>query len=443
MRSNPLRYQDWLREVLPPGWTADAPHIRLIAEHLDALLAGEIDRLAIFEPPRHAKTETVSVRLPVRALEQEPHSWFLLTGYNERFAGRLGRKARGVAATRLDLDPKKKSADEWMTLQGGGVMTRGVGSPPTGVGFKGIVIDDPIRRREDADSEAYREKTWDWYTDDLYTRLEPGGWIAMVLTRWHEDDVASRAIASEPNRWTILRLPALAEPDDPLGRAPGEALWPDRFDVDALNRIRTVMARREGDRSFEALYQQNPTPREGSLFLISRLQIVDRVPTGLPSCRGWDLAATGNGGDWTAGVKVSGPDPDGLWYVEAMRFQHEPHERNRLIRLAAQADGPATRVRIPQDPGAAGKESAKSLIAVLAGFPVRASPVTGNKMLRAEPFAAQVNAGNVRVVRNACTQDFIEELRQAPNGKHDDMIDAVSDAFNELAGKRAVELTIY
>ncbi len=428
-----LGFPEYLRATLPKHWSADVPHINLIAEHLDAVHRGEVDRLAIHMPPRHAKTETVSVRFGPFCLQCDPTENVLITGYNERFARRLGRRARNVFTGRTDLDRSKTASDEWATKEGGVLMARGVGSPPTGVGFRRIIIDDPIRRREDADSAVYREKVWDWYTDDLYTRLEPGGAIVLVMTRWHEDDLGFRAIESESNRWTVLRLPAIAEPGDPLGRPEGAPLWPERFSSEALARIREVMARNGGERGWQALYQQNPTPREGSLFLVGRLEPVDARPGGLPSCRAWDLAATSDAGDWTAGVRIDGPDSAGIWYVEPLRFRHEPAQRNARILETAQADGVSTAIRVPIDPGAAGKEAAQAMVRLLSGFNVRAKRVTGSKVSRAEPFAAQLNAGNVRLVRNEFSTAYLEELRQAPGGAFDDFVDATADAFNELA----------
>ena len=225
----------------------------MIAEHLDAVNRGEIDRLAIHMPPRHGKSETVTVRAPLYDLERDPELNVLVTGYNERFARKFGRKTRNLAIERGLVASDKTANDEWATKKGGLYMARGVGSPPTGTGFKRIYIDDPIRRREDAESEIYREKTWDWYTDDLYTRLEPGGAIILTMTLWHEDDLGARAVASEPGKWTVLKLPAISDE--------GKALWPERYSVGDLNRIRDAIRRRDGERSWEALYQQNQIGR--------------------------------------------------------------------------------------------------------------------------------------------------------------------------------------
>lgn len=393
---------------------------------------GEFDRLAIFMPPRHAKTETVTVRCPVFLLENDPTERILITGYNERMARRFSRKARTIAKTRFDLAGDKSGADEWETEGGGGLVARGVGTPPTGFGFGWIFIDDPIKKREEAESEVYREKVWDWYTDDLYTRLEPGGKIVMTLTRWHHDDVAARAIASEPGAWRTLKLPALAEEDDQIGRQPGEALWPERFPAASLERIRDVMTKSDGTYSFESLYQQNPTPREGAFFKVSNLEIVKAAPANLQLCRGWDFAASAGRGDYTAGVKI-GQDRAGLFYVlDVQRGQYGPDDRDALLKQTAAIDGNETRIRIAQDPGQAGVDQAFRLTRMLAGYSIRSERVTGEKETRASGLAAQVNAGNVKLVEGRWNSALIEEFRQFPQGKNDDQVDAAADAFNEL-----------
>lgn len=430
------RYIDYLAETLPKHWDTSPEHIRLIAEHLDKVENGEIDRLAIHMPPRHGKSETVTYRFPVRWLERNPTHNVLVTGYNERFARKFGRRTRNLAKERGITGDKfagdKSAADEWETKQGGLLMTRGVGSPPTGTGFNLIVIDDPVRRREDAESLTMREKAWDWYTDDLTSRLEPGGAIVLIMTLWHEDDIGARAVASEPGKWTVLKLPAIAQEDDALGRKPGESLWPQRYTVAALQRIRDVMRRKEGERSWEALYQQNPTPREGTVFKVSNLEIVDAAPAGLRMVRAWDIASSDGKGDYTAGV-LMGTKGDGLYYVlDVVRGQWSSDERDRVMKQTAQVDGTGVKIRLPEDPGAAGKSLAQAQIRMLSGYSVKAERVTGDKVTRADPYSSQVNAGNVKVVKASWNGDYIEELRTF-QGKYDDQVDASADAFNELS----------
>ncbi len=376
------------------------------------------------------------MRFPVYLLETDPTTRCLITGYNQSLARKFSRKARNLAEPRIPLAEDKASADEWETVAGGGVVAQGVGTPPTGFGFDYIFIDDPIKKHEEAESADYRDKMWDFYTDDLYTRLEPGGKIIMAPTRWHHDDLAARAIASEPNRWTILRLPALAENDDPLGRESGQALWPARFNEAALLHTKEVQTKRDGAYAWESLYQQNPTPREGSFFKVAQLKIVSTLPAKLRVCRAYDLAATAGGGDFTVGVKIAGPDENGLYYiVQVRRGQWDSDERDKEMNLVAQLDGYRCRIRLPQDPGQAGKDQAKRLIKMLAGFNVRSEPVTGSKEVRAGGLAAQINAGNVRLLAGDWNTDFIEELRTFPLGKNDDQVDAAADAFNELTLK--------
>jgi predicted phage terminase large subunit-like protein len=412
-------FSDFYPTTLPTSWYTP-PHVALINSKLDLIDAGEIDRLAISMPPRHGKSETVTVRYPLHCLKRWPEDNVLVTGYNQTFAKKFGRRTRNMAIDAGIVSGDKTASDEWATIGGGLYMARGVGSPPTGTGFKRIIVDDPIKNREEAESEVYRDKAWDWYSEDLYSRLEPGGAMILVGTRWHHDDVLARAIASEPGRWTVLNLPAISND--------GHALWPERYDLDALERIRAI-----SPRAFEALYQGNPTPREGAFFFVDRIETVDHAPVGLPEGRGWDLAATQGGGDFTATVKIAGPDAHGIFYIkDAYEAQLDSSKRDSLMIQVAVTDGDKTRIRIPQDPGQAGKDQAQRLVRMLAGFIVKAVAVSGDKETRADAFASQVNAGNVKMVRGPWNANYIEKMRQFPLGKFDDLVDASADAFTAL-----------
>ena len=337
----------------------------------------------------------------------------------------FSRKSRRLAQAFLPMDGTRQAANEWTTAVG--VVRRGRrrASP---AGRTADRIDDQSRAREN--SPAYRERVWNWYRDDLYTRLEPGGAIILIMTRWHEDDLAGRILASEdgPN-WTVVSLPALAEDEDPLGRAPGAALWPARFDEVDLERIRTVL----GTQSFTALYQQRPTALEGGLFKRGWFDIVQAVPVQVRRVRYWDKAGTDSDGDYTAGVLIA-MDGDGLYYVaDVVRGQWSALERERIIRQTAELDGRDVPIWVEQEPGSGGKESAQATIRALAGWTVRAERVTGDKLSRAQPFAAQCEARNVKLVRGAWNAAYLDELTMFPNGRHDDQVDASSGAFAKLA----------
>lgn len=425
----------WLPRVTP-AYTWDAPHLRHIRAQLDRVTRGDIDRLMLFVPPRHGKSEMATVRYPIWRLERDPELTVIVGAYNKLLADNFSRKARRVARERLTLDPERNAADEWMTTAGGVFRAVGVGTGVTGKGAKLIVIDDPVKSREEANSQAYRDRVWNWYRDDLYTRLEPGGAIILIMTRWHESDLAGRILESEdaPN-WTVVSLPALAEDNDPLGRAPGAALWPARFDEVDLERIRTVL----GTQSFTALYQQRPTALEGGLFKRAWFDVVGAAPAIAYHVRYWDKAGTEDAGDWSCGVKMARHE-DGTFTVESVvRGQWSALERERVIRQTAELDGRDVPVWVEQEPGSGGKESAQATIRNLAGWTVRAERVTGDKLTRAQPLAAQCEARNVKLARADWNAAYLDELTMFPNGRHDDQVDATSGAFAKLAFPSTVE----
>jgi len=427
----------WLPAVSPaPSWTWTWPHLRLTQEYLDKVTRGEIDRLMICEPPRHGKSEMATIRYPLWRIEREPWTRVVIGSYGQDLANKFNRTARKIAVERFDLSDERKAAAEWSTPDGGGMKAVGVGAGVTGHGAHLIIIDDPVKNREEANSELRRETVWNWYNDDLYTRLEPGGAIILIMTRWHEDDLAGRILVSErASDWTVLNLPALAEDNDPLGRAPGEALCPDRYDEAALDRIR-----RGGLNSWYALYQQRPQPPEGGMFkrpwfTIGNVPPVVQLFGGF--CRYWDKAGTAEGGAYTAGVLMGRNKNGQFWVLDVIRGQWSAGERERIILQTAHTDQAAwgaVQTWVEQEPGSGGKESAENTIRNLAGFRVRAERVTGDKAFRAEPYAAQAEAGNVTILRAPWTAQYLSELCAFPTGTYADQVDASSGAFNKLAG---------
>lgn len=284
-------------------------------------------------------------------------------------------------------------------------------------------LDDPIKSSLEADSAPARDRLWDWYRSDLLTRLRPGGRIVIVMTRWHPDDIGGRLLAGS-DAWRTLRLPALAEPDDPLGRSEGQPLWPEWEGAEAINRKRLAL----GDRAFSALFQQSPTAPGGRLFRPDRITIRDDDPAG-PSVRAWDLAASTRGNpDWTVGLRLIRTE-QGFHVSDVVRLQGEPHAVEAAIRRTAELDGRTVSISLPQDPGQAGRHQATWLTGRLAGYRVDASPETGSKETRASPVASQVNAGNVSLARAAWNGPFLEELQDFPAGAKDDQVDALSRAF--------------
>jgi predicted phage terminase large subunit-like protein len=449
------------------NWTWDWPHQLYLYGKLEMVTTEKTKRLMIFMPPRHSKSETVTVRYTAWRIFREPGSNIILGCYNQRLANRFSRKIRRLVGNEIALSKERKAADEWETIDGGSLCAVGVGAGVTGYGANLIVIDDPVKNRSEAESKAYRENTWDWFNDDIYTRLEPNAAVILIQTRWHEDDLAGRLINESKNggeQWEVVSLPAIAGGNaavpaavsgasrsrlragrpqdsrqdagvtiDPLGRAPGEALCPDRYDVSALRRIEKKL----GSYSFAALYQQNPVPLEGGIFKrawFSRL--VEKAPEDLKWFRGYDLAvSTRTTADHTSSVRC-GMDAQGNIYIaDGFRARIEYPEQRRYVIERMQEEKDTSH----------GVESAlhgQALVqdilreAKLFRVALRAIRTDTDKVTRSLLWAAKAEAGKVILVRGPWIEDFIEEVCSFPNGAHDDQIDAMSLAFRMMTERK-------
>ncbi len=429
----------------------------MLADVLERVAAGELKRLMVFLPPRHSKSELVSRLFAAYYLLKNPSHFVGLNSYAADLAFTLSRAARqNFIAAGGEVKDDAAAVKHWETVEGGGMWAAGVGGPITGKGFNLGIIDDPVKNAQEASSEVTREAHKEWFKTTFYTREEPDAAIIVIQTRWNEDDLAGYLLTEERDEeengdgvegWHIVCLPAFAEelpefPDsctvEPDFREPGEALCPERYDEAKLRKKRA-----KGEHSFEALYQQRPTAKQGLFFHVDKLQIVDAAPVEGRKARGTDKAGTAGDGDFTAGVRILKGN-DGLYYVEdVLRGQWDTATRDRNIRQTAEMDTRSVKQVGEQEPGSGGKESAENFIRLLAGFPVTVERSTANKVERADPFSSQVNAGNVRIVRGDWNKAYIEELRQFPHGKHDDQVDGSSLAFNELNGGGRYEIAEY
>ncbi len=222
-----IEFEQWLKSA-SSNLTWNWAHQIHLYERLKKITEGDIKRLMIFMPPRHSKSETVTVHYSAYRIEMDRKLNMILGCYNQKLANRFSRRIKRIVEERkVALTKDRRSAEEWETREGGGVRAVGVGAGVTGFGAKLIIIDDPVKNRAQAESETYRENTWDWFNDDIYTRLEPDAAIILIQTRWHEDDLAGRLIKESETggeQWEIVKLAALADEhaDDPLGRSPGD-----------------------------------------------------------------------------------------------------------------------------------------------------------------------------------------------------------------------------
>lgn len=423
---------------LTPKHAPIPPHLQRVIDVVEATRRGEVFA-TISMPPRFGKTITLAHGLAWRAIYDPACLNFYATFgsdlsiHTSRIVRRLVRQA-GV-----ELSEEASAAHDWRTIIGGGLKSTSVGGEVTGRGCNGglIVADDLVKGRAEAESKLVRDRAWDWFRDDLMSRLEPGASLIVNMTRWHEDDVIGR-LKRDPLglKWVHVELPAVVgmdgEPADEQTDPEARALWPEVYGLDRLAAIRS-----RGEHGWWSLYQQRPFPKGGSLFKRAWFDVVDLPPTGGRCVRGWDLAATKDGdGAATAGVKIR--HVGGRFYVEHVAWlRGSPHEVEQLIVETARQDGAGVTQDIPQDPGQAGKSQRTYLAGKLAGYIVNFSPETGSKELRAEPMASQAQAGNVSIVRGAWNDAFLDEVESFPVGRLKDRVDAASRAFAGLVGKVA------
>ena len=271
----------------------DALHHQVIAAALEESEAGRMPRLIITMPPRHGKSELASRRFPAWFLGKDPYRQLIFATYNDDFAQDFGRSVRETMGSAVfqqvfpgcKLRTGSKASDKFQTEEGGLAVFVGRGGGLTGRGADLLIIDDPIKDREEANSKNLRDKLWSWFTEVAMTRLMPAGRVVIIMTRWHEDDLIGRLTdssnpcynAEEAKNWKILALPAIAGEDDPMKRKPGEALWPDRFPIPALEQIKRL-----NPTGFSALYQGAPTPEDGDFFRRDWLQTYDS-PSAIPA----------------------------------------------------------------------------------------------------------------------------------------------------------------
>jgi predicted phage terminase large subunit-like protein len=339
------------------------------------------------------------------------------------------------------------------------VVAAGVGGGITGLGADLLVLDDPFKNREEAESEGRRDLVDDWYKSSARTRLSPWGAVVLFHTRWHQDDLAGRNIQRMANdemadQWVVVNLPALALDEypadeaaqrtrmldgiyqplaDPLGRSGGEALWPSHFSREWLESAKVNV----GAYDFEALYQQQPYSKEGQRYRREWFKTVTKLPEGVTikfAVRLWDKANSA-AGDFTAGVLIA-YGSDGYFYIlDIVRKQMTTYERDMKMLKTAQVDRDTygnVNIWHQQDPGSAGKDSAEATNRVLMGFPAKFETVSGSKEDRSGPLESALQGGLVFVMQAAWNEAFVDECVSFPRGRYDDQVDAASGAYNKL-----------
>lgn len=419
-----------------PGYR-DAAHHRLIARKLQGVERGEIKRLIITMPPRHGKSMLTSEFFPAWYLGRNPDHYVVTATYAQDLADDFGRKVKNqiedVAFQEIfpgvGLASDSKSAKrfhvkdmvggyEHKLKQQGAYYAVGVGGPLTGRGAHLLLIDDPVKNREDAESEIVRRKTKDWYTSTAYTRLMPNGAIVLIQTRWHEDDLCGWLLNDHKHEgWEVLNLPAI---DDS-----GSALWPDQYDAKALEKIKNAI----GPRDWSALYQQRPTPEEGDYFKREWFrEYTTKPPAAEMHVYGAsDYAVTKDGGDYTVHIVV-GVDAEGRMYVlDLWRKQTDSMTWVDAFCDIVREEKPlhwaeeSGQINASVGPFLERRQRERKAYVYREQFPSR-----HDKAVRAQSIRGRMAMHGLYLPKDKpWVADFIAELLSFPAGKHDDQVDAL------------------
>lgn len=420
-----------------------ASHHRLLIEKLEAVERGDCTRLMVFMPPGSAKSTYASVIFPVWFMGRKRRRNVIVATYASDLARKIGRRARSIVKQPVfaevfgcGLSPDSSAADEWALTNENEWMGGGVLSGITGNRADLIVVDDPIKGRQEADSEVIRTRTKDEFDDSIKTRLKPGGRIVIIQTRWHEDDLAGSILPEEYDGesgpilcrdgqvWEVLCLPAEAGVNDPLGRKPGEYLWPEWFSDDHWQTFRA------NPRTWSALYQQSPTPDDGAFF--KREWFVRYKPSDLPAeLRKYgtsDYAVTEDGGDFTV-HRVWGVDHEGgMWLMPGGYKAQETPDKwiERQIDLVARHEpfawfGEAGVIQKAIEPMLIRRMKEREI-----GCRLEWMPSIQDKPTRARGAQSRAAMGMVYVPEGPEGDDILREYVKFPAGKHDDDVDCLS-----------------
>lgn len=402
-------------------------------------------RLIINVPPQHGKTTNLKW-FSAWHLNRWPTRNVIQTTYAADFATDLGRNIRDIINNypdfRIQLRTDSKSAQRFSTRSGGTLFSQGVGGAITGRGGHFMVLDDPYKDWEEAHSETYQRKLQDWFNSVFYTRQQRNTTMVIVHTRWRVGDLTDYLITEHGDDWEVIKLPAIAGDDDPLGRAPGEALAPDRYNEEELDAIKNATTKS----IWSALYQQEPVPDGGTMF--DRANFIVVSPGEVPRMRDmqlvryWDMAATDDKGiitqPYSCGVLMGREYTTGrIFVLDVVRARKNEKVMRRMVKSTATRDGVGVKIYMEQEPGSAGKAVVGYYKDnVLPGFMFEGDKPTGKKAIRAQPFANHVEIGRVHIVKADWNKAYLDEHETFPGGAVKDQVDASSGAYNVILGKR-------
>ena len=428
------KYQ--MEEYLSP------PHIKLLASKLEAVERGEIKRLAIFMPPRHGKSILTSEFFPAWYLGRNPTKYIICSTYGQELADDFGRKVRNQLQdpryqevfedTGLATD--SSSMRRFNTTKGGVYYAVGAGSAITGRGAHLLLIDDPIKGREDADSEAMRNNLLDWYRSTAYTRLMPGGSVVLIQTRWHEDDLAGWVLKETQHEgWEVIEFPAILDKRAAklLKKKEGDPLWDEASPLSRLKEIKKTL----GSREWASLYAQKPSIEEGNI--IKRWWWKKWIKKDPPQCdyilQSWDTAYTTNKNSDYSACTTWGvfEDENGESNIIMLGSKRDRWEFPELKKIAVELYNDFSPDLIMIEAKASGLSLVQELSRM--GIPIHAfNPKKQDKKSRVHAITPLIESGKIWAPDKDWSEDVISQCSSFPNAKNDDLVDSTSQALLRL-----------
>ncbi len=419
------------------------PFLELLVSKLEAVERGQIRRLIVSMPPRHGKSLIASTHFAAWYLGRHPDRYVIATSYGQELADDFGRRVRNSIATPLHrrvfpaskLSDDSSAAHRFNLTAGGAYYAVGRGAAITGRGAHVLLIDDPLKDSEEANSATVRRAVQQWFSTVAFTRLMPDAAIVLIATRWHEDDVVGWLLREHAaDGWEVISFPAIAEASDPLRRNEGEALWPKRYPVEVLESIK----RQLGSAAFASLYQQRPAPIEGRIFRREWWRFYSAPPASFTQIiMSVDSAfKTGQENDFSA-FTIWGKTQNEIYLLHAWRGRIEfPELKRKVSEFAAQWHPAAILVE--------DKASGQSLIQEMKRdtlLPIIAVKIDKDKIARAAAVTPLVEAGKVLLPQAAgWLDDYLDELSTFPAAAHDDFVDSTTQALTRLAQQHSSEI---
>lgn len=416
------------------------PHLALVAAKLEAVERGDIKRLIISMPPRHGKSLLASTYFPAWYHGRHPDHYVIAATYAQDLSNDFGRKVRNAVAAPLHraIFPESRLSDDSTAVErfeftaGGAHYSVGRGGAITGRGAHLLLLDDMLKDDEEARSATIRRNLQSWFGSVAFTRLMPGGAVVLIANRWHADDLAGWLLREHSAEgWEVVSIPAVAEGNDLLGRAEGEALWPERYPLDVLQSIRRTL----GATQFSALYQQRPIPAEGGTFKAEWWQRYSTPPESFVRVvLSIDSAfKTGAANDFSAFTIWGETAKDGIYLLHAWRGRVQfPELKAKAMAFAGEWK--------PSEVLVEDKASGQSLIQELrrdSNLPVIPVKVSSDKESRAAAVTGIIEAGKVFLpIAAGWLDDYLEELSAFPSAPHDDFVDSTTQALTRLVLNR-------